>query len=144
VIAVAGTPFDFTQAKPLGADINADNKSLKEMGGYDHNFCLEGWEELLSSDISRMQALREVACLSSEKSGISMSCITDQPGIQVYTACMMPEFIDKRGVKRGKHGAVCLETQHFPNSAAIKDFPSIVLKEGQAYETTTKYVFTAE
>ena len=42
IAPVAGTPFDFTEKKPIGQDINADFEQLKLGQGYDHNFVIDG------------------------------------------------------------------------------------------------------
>jgi aldose 1-epimerase len=40
-----------------------------------------------------------------------------------------------------QYQAFCLETQHFPNSPNVPAFPSITLKPGEEYKTTTTYRF---
>lgn len=42
---VAGTPFDFRTAKPLGQDVGADDEQLARARGYDHCFCINGFAE---------------------------------------------------------------------------------------------------
>ena len=74
-IPVDGTPFDFRELKEIGKDIEAENEQLKIGGTYDHNFVLNG------------TGLREAAVLQSKESGIRMTCFTDQPGLQLYSAC---------------------------------------------------------
>ena len=37
--------------------------------------------------------------------------------------------------------ALCLETQHYPDSPNQPSFPSTVLKPGQTYHTVTVYKF---
>jgi aldose 1-epimerase len=37
-----------------------------------------------------------------------------------------------------------METQHYPDSPNQPDFPSVVLKPGAKYQTTTVYRFSAE
>jgi aldose 1-epimerase len=53
------------------------------------------------------------------------------------------------GTVRGKggklyayRGALCLETQHFPDSPNQPSFPSTELKAGQTYESTTVFKFS--
>ena len=71
-----------------------------------------------------------------------MDVLTTEPGVQFYTG----NFLD--GTLTGKSGKVyqkrygfCLETQHFPDSPNQASFPSVVLKPGAKYESTTVYRF---
>lgn len=133
VLKVEGTPFDFREFKTIGEDINADNEQLKYGLGYDHNFVING------------RSMREAAVLIGDKTGIRMTTYTDKPAVQVYTANQLD---DKRVCKDGavypKRAAVCLETQHFPNSTAVSHFPSPILPCGEKYDFTTVYAFDAE
>ena len=78
ILPVAGTPMDFTRAKPIGRDIQAEYSQLQMCGGYDHNFILDKEPGML--------ALAAVA--RSEKTGITMETYTTQPGVQLYT-CLL-------------------------------------------------------
>jgi aldose 1-epimerase len=53
----------------------------------------------------------------------------------------MPDFRGKGGAVYKKQGGFCLETQHFPDAINQPKFPSIVLRPGKTYETTTVYKF---
>ena len=50
----------------------------------------------------------------------------------------------KGGRPYEKHAAVCLETQHYPDSPNHPDWPSTVLRPGQTYKSTTVYRFAAK
>jgi aldose 1-epimerase len=41
-----------------------------------------------------------------------------------------------------KHGAVCLETQHYPDSVNQPKFPSTILRPGQTFKSTTIFAFS--
>ncbi len=127
---VNGTAFDFRTPKAIGQDINAPHEQLQVCGGYDHTFCLgdEG-------------AYRLAACAYSPRSGIRMECYTDQPGVQLYTANFLDNPFGKGGAMY-KYQGFCLETQHFPNSPNRPDFPSTLLKAGEAFDSTTRYQFS--
>lgn len=127
---VAGTPFDFRAAKPIGRDIGADDVQLKNGGGYDHNFVL-----------GAPGTLREAAVLSSPASGITMTVSTDLPGVQLYTANFLKRRACAYDTVYDYRGAVCLETQFFPNSPACPHFPSTVLRAGERWEYKTVYRF---
>ena len=126
LIPVAGTPFDFRAAKPVGRDIGADDGQLAIGHGYDHNFALSG---------------RDAAELYSPESGIAMHITTDMPGVQLYTANFLERIPGKRGALMEPHGAVCLETQEFPDAVHHVDFPSPVLRAGETYHRETELVF---
>ncbi len=127
--AVAGTPFDFRTEKPVGRDIGADFEQLRLGGGYDHNFCLGG---------------TDAACLSSAETGIRMKVVTDMPGVQLYSGNFLTETPGKGGVQFRKRGAVCLETQLWPDAMNHWGFPSPVLHKGEKLTSTTVYSFSVE
>ena len=129
---VAGTPFDFTQSKKIGAEISADNQQLAYGGGYDH--C---W--VLNDDPKEMML---AATAYEPNSGRAMDVYTTEPGIQFYSG----NFLD--GTITGKNGVVynhrygfCLETQHFPDSPNQESFPTTNLAPGETYHTTTLMKF---
>lgn len=133
VLSVKGTPFDFTDGKKAGEDINSDYPQLKMFGGYDHNFVIDG------------MGFRKAAVVSSDKTGIVMEVYTDKPGVQLYTGnCIQEGRICKNGLTYKKHDALCLETQHFPNSTSYSHFPSPILRAGEEYNFTTEYRFSVK
>jgi len=130
---VKGTPFDFTSFKLVGADINKDDIQLKRGHGYDKNFVLD------KHDLSQ-----PVATVKSTITGITMDVYTTEPGLQLYTGNFLnPKLHDgKEGDVYGPRSALCLETQHFPDSPNEPSFPSTVLRPGQSYHTITIYKFS--
>ena len=126
LLPVDGTPFDFRSEKEIGADIEADDEQLRFGGGYDHNFCL--------SD-------KHAAVLCSETSGIEMTVETDRPGVQIYSGNNLKRHTGKGGRVIERRGAVCLETQLYPNGLACEGFPSPVLKAGEHLHSETAYAF---
>lgn len=130
---VEGTAFDFRVAKPIGKDIDANEAQVKIGEGYDHNFNFTEWDG----------SLRKQAEMYDEKSGRVMSVITDQPAIQLYSGNGMGADIPfKGGVKQVRRGAICLETQHAPDSPNNPDWPTTTLRAGEKYDTTTVYAFS--
>jgi aldose 1-epimerase len=131
---VEGTPFDFRKLTTVGDRINDNNEQLKLGKGYDHNFVLD----------SGGGKLAEAAEVYEPSTGRVLQVWTDQPGVQFYTG----NFLD--GTITGKEGkvyqqrfALCLETQHFPDSPNHPKFPSTELKPGQKYHSVTIYRFSA-
>jgi aldose 1-epimerase len=132
---VAGTPFDFRKLTAIGARINDADEQLKRGGGYDHNFVL--------NRRSRIPAL--AARVREPKSGRIMEVRTTQPGIQFYSGNFLDGSIRGKGGKAyRKRSALCLETQHFPDSPNHPNFPSTILKRNAAYRHTTIYSFSTE
>ncbi len=146
ILDVAGTPLDFRTAKPIGQDIHADYCQMTAAKGYDHNFVLNPPEgdatESTGSDCGK--ALREAAVLDSPVSGIRMTCLTDQPGIQFYVPPMSPAACGKGGRRYPPYGSCCLETQHFPDAIHQPHFPSIVLNPEDTFCSETVYRFSVE
>jgi aldose 1-epimerase len=129
---VANTPFDFRTTHRIGERINSDNEQLKFGNGYDHNWVLN----------NQNGSLELTAELFDGHSGRVMQVHTTEPGIQFYSG----NFMDgSRAGKSGQHypkrSALCLETQHYPDSPNQPGFPSTVLKPGDVYKSTTIYRF---
>ena len=75
-------------------------------------------------------------------SGRVMEVFTTEPGVQLYTANGLDGSITGAGgVKYPRHGGFCLETQHFPDSINQPNFPSVVLRPGDTFKSTTVYKF---
>jgi aldose 1-epimerase len=129
---VKGTPLDFTTPHTIGERID----QLKgDPRGYDHNFVLNSGGKKLAS----------AARVREPKSGRVMEVLTTEPGVQLYTS----NFLDgklkgKGGVAYPQYGALCLETQHFPDSVNHTNFPSTILRPGETFRSTTVYRFSAK
>jgi aldose 1-epimerase len=119
IASVKGSPLDFTTPARIGARI----EQLKpKPGGYDHNFVIDGGGKSLTL----------AARVTEPKSGRVMEVRTTEPGVQLYTGNHL------------KHGALCLETQHYPDSVNKPNFPSPILRPGQAFKSTTVFAFSAK
>lgn len=122
--SVKGSPFDFTQATKIGLRID----SVK--GGYDHNFVLN----------KKDATLLKVATVTEATSGRKLEVFTTEPGIQFYSGNFLDgTFKTSDGKAIGLHSALCLETQHFPDSPNQPAFPTTILLPGQKYHTVTVY-----
>ncbi len=130
ILSVKGTPFDFSTDETLGERFVSDYEQIKMFDGFDHNIVLSG-------DISKVSAR-----LTGDKSGIEMEMYTDCIGVQLYTGNSIEQGrVCKGGAVYGKHGALCLETQAFPNNLKYPHFPSAILRKGEKYDTVTVYKF---
>ncbi|HVL26202.1 MAG TPA: aldose epimerase family protein [Thermomicrobiales bacterium] len=138
IAPVAGTPFDFTTAKPIGQDIrDATSEQIVFGRGYDHNFVIDRPE----GDTSLMQIARVVE----PTTGRVMEVSTTEPGVQFYTGNFLDgTFAGTSGKTYRQGDAFCLETQHFPDSPNHPEFPTTELKPGEEYTSTTVYAFSTE
>jgi aldose 1-epimerase len=130
---VAGTVFDFTKPKKIGQDIDKDDEQLLLVGGYDHNFVVDGY------DGEGNYRLAARAC--SEKSGRIMEVYTTLPGVQFYAGNHINVSGAKGGKDCGKRWAFALETQFYPDSIHHENFPSCVFGGERVYDSMTKYLF---
>ena len=125
LLDVKGTPYDFRLAKPIG-------KGIARVGmGYDINYAINKHPGELS----------KVAALHDPDSGRTLEVLTTQPGLQLYTANYVDKIKGKGGQVYGKHSAVCLETQHFPDAANKPYFPSTVVHPDEDYNETAIFRF---
>ncbi len=132
-IPVEGTPMDFRTMRRIGDRIGeTEYEQIRNGSGYDHNWVLDS-----AGDISKV-----AATLYCEKTGIAMDVYTDEPGVQVYTGNFLDGSITgKGGVTCDRRAAICLETQHYPDSPNRPQFPSAVLRPGETYTSRCIYSF---
>ncbi|MCC8338301.1 galactose mutarotase [Streptomyces sp. R1] len=132
---VSGTPFDFRRAKPIGRDIRDAHTQLVTAKGFDHNWVL---------DKGITDRPEHIATLRDHASGRTLRIATDQPGLQFYSGNFLDGTLTGTGGSLYRQGdALCLETQHFPDSPNHPSFPSTVLRPGQTYRTSTVHSFDA-
>ncbi|HTJ00203.1 MAG TPA: aldose epimerase family protein [Dongiaceae bacterium] len=129
---VAGGPMDFNQRQPIGARFN---QLTGERIGYDHNYVLRGGGKSLAL----------AAQLYEPQTGRFMEVLTTEPGIQVYTGNWLDGTAPAKGGKSvPRYAGIALETQHFPDSINQAQFPSVVLRPGQTFRSTTIYRFATQ
>jgi aldose 1-epimerase len=86
----------------------------------------------------------EAAEVYDPTSGRVLKVLTDQPGIQFYSGNFLDGSIKGKGGRSyEQRSALCLETQHFPDSPNHPAFPTTELKPGERYHTVTVYSFSA-
>ena len=128
VLPVAGSPFDFRAARPLGG----------EGALHDLNFCL--------SDAA--QALRQVAALTGPRSGLTMAIETTEPGLQLYDGANIPAKAgDAPGLGGTPYGAfagIALEPQRWPDAPNRAWAPQVRLVPGQEYRQHSVFRFGME
>ncbi|WP_025068762.1 aldose epimerase family protein [Bacteroides gallinarum] len=136
IVTVKDTPMDFTTPKAVGQDIaDFDFVQLKNGNGYDHNWVLN-----TGGDIKQLAAK-----LTSPESGISVEVYTNEPGIQVYSGNFLDGSVKgKKGIVYNQRASVCLETQHYPDSPNKPQWPSVILEQGQTYNSECIFKFSVE
>ena len=88
--------------------------------------------------------MRLAATLKDPASGRVLEIHTVEPGIQFYSGNFLKGQTGKGGKNYPFRGAVCLETQHFPDSVNHANFPNTVLEPGETYRTSTIHKFRVE
>lgn len=131
---VAGTPFDFRRTKRIGEDLREAHQQLLYGKGIDHNWVLD-------KGISPRPEW--IATLKDPSSGRTLRMASTEPGLQFYSGNFLDGTLVGTGGRTYRQGdALCLETQHFPDSPNKPSFPSTVLRPGQTYRSTTIHSFS--
>jgi aldose 1-epimerase len=129
---VENTAFDFTVIGEIAENIDEDTEQLNITGGYDHNWVLN----------KKDNALELAARVIETQSGRQLEIWTTEPGIQFYTGNgIFTSGAAKENKEYKKRGALCLETQHFPDSPNHECFPTTILRPGEKYSTLTEFHF---
>jgi aldose 1-epimerase len=136
MMAVKNTPFDFSTERAISEKIGDTTcEQIKNGNGYDHNWVLK--------DKGNINVV--AAKLTSPKSGITLQVYTNEPGIQVYTGNFLDGTVKgKKGIVYQQRAAVCLETQHYPDSPNKPQWPSVILEPGKTYTSHCIYKFSVE
>lgn len=133
ILPVAGTPFDFTVAKAVGRDINADDEQLANGMGYDHNMVLN----------SNRDVTLPAAYILDPATGIKMDVYTTEPGIQFYVGNFLDGTVTgKKGIAYPHRSAICMESQHYPDSPNKSQWPSVIVRPGETYTSNCTYKFS--
>jgi aldose 1-epimerase len=122
--------YGFQKPTRIGEVLDHPDAAMKNAGGVDFNFCA-----------GKPGLAKRIAALYSPKTGRYMETYTDLPGVQVYTGQGLNQP-GKGGAQYRRYGGVCLETQGYPDAIHHPNFPSVVLRPGEAYKTETSYRFS--
>ncbi|MGD0306497.1 MAG: aldose epimerase family protein [Candidatus Acidiferrales bacterium] len=132
---VTGTPFDFRKPTAVGARIDQNDPQLQYGKGYDLNWVLDR-----KAGSTEMIAAAEVY---EPTTGRVLEVFTTEPGVQFYSGNHMEDTQGKDGKTYHFRGALCLETQHYPDSPNHPSFPTTELKPGETLHSTTVLKFSA-
>ncbi|MEO5652888.1 MAG: aldose epimerase family protein [Marmoricola sp.] len=118
----ADLPLDLAPVAGTAYDLRAGSRLqdlLTELGGLDHNYVLAGGD------------LQAVATVDSPATATRMVLLTDQVGLQVYTAGAFDGSTKStQGVPYSSGAGVALEPQLFPDTPNRPEFGSAVLRPG--------------
>jgi len=135
IATVAGTPFDFRRPTPIGARIRTPHAQMIAGKGYDLNYVLNRTEAA---------AVVLAARVYEPRSGRVLEVHTSEPGIQLYTGNLLDGTLrGAKGLYRQSDG-FCLEPHHYPDSPNRPEFPSVILRPGETYRSTTVYRFSTD
>ncbi len=128
---VTGSALDFRPGPLLGqARDAAVAQGLARKGGFDHNLVVEG------------QGLREHCRLTGED-GLTLVMQSDQPALQLYGGNHFDGTqIGTSGQPYPPYAGVALEPQNYPDAPNHPNFPNSVLRPGQKYTATTRWLIS--
>ncbi|XP_062225820.1 uncharacterized protein LOC133924343 [Phragmites australis] len=129
---VAGTPYDFRSPTSVGARIHEVSGGRAGVNGYDMNYAVDGEEG----------SLRKVAVVRDGASGRVLELWANQPGVQFYTGNFLEDVRGKGGKVYGQYGALCLETQGYPDAVNHPNFLSQIVRPGQVYKHDMVFKFS--
>ncbi|KAI4353099.1 hypothetical protein L6164_002073 [Bauhinia variegata] len=128
--SVKGTPYDFLKPHVIGSRI----KQVSETNGYNVNYVIDG----------KKGKINRAAIAYDNKSGRAMEIWTNAPGVQFYTSNYLGNVKGKNGAVYKDHGALCLETQAFPDSVNHPNFPSTIVSPGKDYKHYMFFKFSTK
>ena len=127
LLNVENTPFDFNTEGCIKDKIHDDHIQLQLAKGYDHPFIFNtsNNQVILYSDITDIE--------------LTVSTTLDQA--QLYSANYLENAKDYKGENLYPQYALCIETQHMPDSIHLEKEPKVILRKGDVYDETTSYTF---
>ena len=128
LLDVTHTPFDMRERTRIGNGLSSSHPQIILGAGYDHNFVLSRKPQ---NTLSRAAVL--------EYDGLTLQCLTTQPGIQLYSGNFLSGEVGKGGAVYGRRSGLCLEAQGWPNAVNTQGFPDSTLRKGETYSHKTEY-----
>ncbi|MBM6774025.1 aldose epimerase family protein [Olsenella profusa] len=128
---VEGTPFDFRSPKPLGSNIDDDCEQLRRARGYDHCFCVRGFEP--------GGAPRQALHAEDPASGRALDVLLTTPGAHLYTGNWLGDANAKDGASYSPRAGFAFEPEFYPDCVHHLDWPQSVCEPGRPYEITVVY-----
>ena len=131
--SVDQTILDFRNSKRVKEVI--EDPILAVTQGLDHCFIIKN---------KGISCIERASVLYAPESGIRLEVFSNQKALVVYSGNFIEDHPGKNGTMNGKHTAICLESQGFPDSPNHKHFPSSVLEPGEEFESIICWRFSAE
>ena len=135
VLPVEGTPFDFRTAKPLGADIEADDEQLRRARGYDHCLCVDGYER----DGEPRRALHA----EDPATGRTLDIDITAPGAHLYTGNWLDDTDAKDGASYRPNDGFAFEPEFWPDNVHHVFWEHPVCTPEHPFSSTIVYRFAA-
>lgn len=131
---VKDTPMDLRNGEVIGDKIDADFEQLTLSEGFDHNYCINGYDG----------TLKKAAEVYEPVSGRTLEVLTTLPGVQFYAGNFLNGAEGKDGKPINKRSGFCLETQFWPDTPNQPNFPQCIFDKGEAYKSETVFVFSVK
>ena len=126
MLDVEGTPQDFRAFRSFRPGIDSEFNHIRDFKGYDHPFVIDGWKPGI---------LGEAGTLREKKSGRTVTVLTSQPSVMIYTGNWLaggcPET--KSGGRYEDYAGVAIECQNYPDAVNHPEFPSPLLHPEEFY-----------
>lgn len=128
-----GSTADFyTKPTTLKRNVDLNDEFFKYANGYDFAYMFNNDMKLKAS----------VYC---PRSRINMDVITDRPVINFYDSHDLDKsIVGKKNIAYGPLSGLCFETQAHADAVNQPSFPSIIVKPGQDFNSTTIYKFSVK
>ena len=133
---VGGTPFDFTEPHALGERVEADCDQIRYARGYDHCFCVDGYEP--------GAAPRHALTATDPASGRVLDVLITDPGAQLYTGNWLGDRDAKDGADYGPRAGFAVEPEFYPDCAHHEAWPPPVCDPAHPFVSTIDYRFSTE
>ena len=76
------------------------------------------------------------------QTGRAMTVLTTAPAVQFYTGNFLDgTLVGHDGFAYARHTGFCVESQGYPNAVNVPAFPSVILRPGETWRSTTLHRF---
>ena len=132
IVPVAGTPYDFCEARPLRGD-----------GRYhdtDMNFVLRRFRS--SAPTLAEETLAHAATVAAPTRDLALEVWTTEPGLQLYDGYKLDLAVQGHDGRRyGAYAGIALEPQRFPDAPNQAHFPPCILRPGGVSRQRSEFRF---
>ena len=134
ILNIADTPFDFSNGKPVGQDIDFEMDQFRWNRGYNHCY--------MFSEEQKKKESRLMAELSSDETGRRVSLYSTYPSLQIYSGGFLSSSCPTRfGRTALPADGIALEAQFAPDTPNQPQFPQCILTPEQTYSHQIAFQF---